>query len=133
MAEGQQQDVADDMDTIVYLTENSGHRTYLVTYSQLDHRIFPTRQAFGYACVASFGANNVEFFCVTKEAHATQGYHYHAAIKLNKVKRWKSVKDYMKDTYDVVVNFAEAPYEGMYSGAYRYATKTDTQAFIGNC
>ena len=49
------------------------------------------------------------------------------------MKRWKSAKDYLKETYDVVVHFAAPPYEGMYSGAYRYATKRDTLAFLGNC
>ena len=127
--------VNDGEDIPPALVANTGNRTYLVTYSQINHNIFPTRASFGFACVGAFGGNNVDYFAVGKEPHhQTGGYHYHVAIKLSKVMRWKSARDFLVETFNVDVNFAVAPYEGMYSGAFRYATKTDSRnAFYGNC
>jgi len=75
---------------------NNPHRTYLVTYSQLDRHKFPTRFSFGIAVVASFGGNNVDYFVVSKEDHEAGGYHYHCAVRLNKSMRWRSSKNYLK-------------------------------------
>ena len=105
---------------------NSPHRTYLVTYSQLDHRKFPTRWSFGAAVIQAFGANNVDYFVVGKEPHKEGGYHYHVALRLNKAMRWN-----LNENYGVNVNFSVS--SDMYVGAYRYVTKTDKQkAFIGS-
>lgn len=121
----------DNINNVNELHENSPHRTYLVTYSQLDPRKFPTRWSFGGAVVAAFGANNVDYFVAGKEAHQeSAGYHYHVAIRLNKTLRWKSAKTYLKDNHDIIVNFANSSH--LYAGAYRYATKTDKHPFIGS-
>jgi len=87
----------DNQNIVNDLHDNSPRRTYLVTYSQLDHRKFPTRWSFGGAVVAAFGANNVDYFAATKEAHDEEsgGYHYHVAIRLNKTMRWKAAKEYL--------------------------------------
>ena len=108
---------------------NTPHRTYLVTYSQLDHRKFPTRHSFGAAVVEAFGANCVDYFVVSKEHHKEGGYHYHCALRLNKAMRWKSSKNYLKENYGIIVNYSVS--REMYVG--RYTVKNDKhRAFIGS-
>ena len=109
------------------LATNSVHRTYLVTYSQINAARFPTRVSFGSAVVQAFGAQNVEYYAVGKEPHEqTNGYHYHVAIKLNKTMRWHAAREYLHETFGVNCNFATTGQ--MYAGAYRYTTKSDNLA-----
>ena len=112
------------------LASNGVHRTYLITYSQIDHRIFRRRVEFAAAVVQAFGAQNVEYYAVGKEPHKTGGYHYHMAIKLNKTMRWHSARDYLHTTFGINVNFSTTGQ--MYAGAYRYTTKNDHNAIKGN-
>ena len=117
--------------TVKELVTNCPLRSYLVTYSKLDYKKFPTRWSFGGAVVEAFGANNVDYFVASKEPHLITGeYHYHVAIRLCKTMRWKSAKDYLKNKYDVVVNFSTS--SDMYIGAYRYVTKMDKCPIIKN-
>lgn len=113
------------MDEIVYLTENDPQRVYLVTYSQLDRELFPTRQSFGSACIAAFGGNNTMYFACSEEEHEAGGSHYHVALRLKSSRRWFSARKWLKDNFDVDVNFAASPNGGMYAGAFRYAAKYD--------
>ena len=121
----------EDEDKPIELTDNHPLRTYLVTYSQLDPHIFPTRTSFGAAVVQAFGANHVDYFAASKEPHEelNGGYHYHVAIKLNCSMRWHAARDYLKEEFGVDVNFATSG--KMYAGAYRYTTKQDKLFFIG--
>jgi len=110
---------------------NNPHRTYLITYSQIDHHKFPTRHSFGSAVVASFGGNNVDYYVAAKEPHQDDGYHYHCAVRLNKAMRWRSSKTYLKEHFDITVNYSVS--SEMYVGAYRYTIKNDKEhAFVGN-
>ena len=70
------------------LTTNVSIRTLLVTYSQADLTIFPTRQSFGGACAQACGALKVDYFACGMEEHEDGGVHYHVAIKLNSTLRW---------------------------------------------
>ena len=112
------------------LTVNKPLRVYLVTYSQIDPKIFPTRVSFGAAVVQAFGANHVDYFVVSKEPHENGGYHYHVGIKLTTGMRWHTARDYLEDEFKVKVHFATTG--KMYSGAYRYTTKTDHSFFEGH-
>ena len=113
------------------LETNSVHRTYLVTYSQIDAKKFPLRLSFAYAVVEAFGAQNVDFYVVGKEPHEqTGGYHYHVAIRLNKTMRWHSARSYLQENFGVKCNFSTTGQ--MYAGAYRYTTKSDRLALKGN-
>ena len=86
-----------EIQEIAYLENNAQHRTYLVTYSQLDYRKFPARWSFGGAVVATFGANNVDYFVAAKKSHETSStrYHYHVALRLIKPMRWKTAKSHI--------------------------------------
>ena len=119
------------MENIKYLDDNRTNRVYLVTYSQVDEAKFPTTQSFGAACVAAFGANNVNYFCCGKERHEDRGVHYHVSMLLKSSARWFSAKKYLQENYGATVNFACSP-GGMYEGAYGYASKIDLKPFCGS-
>lgn len=115
------------------LGKNNPQRVYLVTYSQADLSLFPTRHSFGSAVTRAFGGNAVAYFCCSKEDHIqTSGSHYHCAIKLTKTMRWLKAKQYLTDTHGIVVNFKECPEGGMYSRAYKYVTKSDRSPYLGS-
>ena len=101
------------------MENNVPHRTFLVTYSQLDYRKFPTRLSFGGAVLAAFSANNVNYFVAAKENHETSstGYHHHVAVCIIKPMRWKTAKSYIFENYGATVNFAAS--SDMDVGAYR--------------
>ena len=117
-----------------YLLDNTPHRVYIVTYSQVNATIFPTRQSFGMACVRAFGGGHlVKYFCCAEEPHEHGGYHFHVSILLTESKRWLYVKKNIKDDYGVSVNFASSPEDDpFYEGAYRYCIKWDKNYFHGN-
>lgn len=47
-------DAEDDLEPII-LIQNSPRRTYLITYSQVDKRTFPSREAFAKVCAQACG------------------------------------------------------------------------------
>ena len=119
-----------DNNKLTYLTENKGSRSYLVTYSKLDHKIFPTRWSFGMAVAGAFGENVVDYFVVGKEEHEEPGsYHYHAAIQLNRPTRWKFAKIFLKENFKIIAHFGVSG--DMYAGAYRYATSQTSTPSLG--
>ena len=106
-------------------------RTYLITYSQINKDIFPSRESFGN-CVSEYfdsgsGKVQVEHWVVCKENHKDGGEHYHMAIKLSGPKRWLSVKNKIYNNHGVSVHFSES-HDNYYS-AYKYLLKTDNNVF----
>ena len=106
-------------------------RTYLVTYSQANRELFPSRESFGHAVAEAFdsgsGKVTVEYWACALENHKNGGEHFHAAVKLSGPKRWLGVKNALNTSYKVVVNFSES-HDNYYS-AYKYICKTDTEVF----
>ena len=120
-----------DNNKLTYLTENKGSQSYLVTYSKLHHKIFPTRWSLGMAVVGAFGGNAADYFVVGKEEHEEPGsYHYHAAIQLNRPMRWKFAETFLKENFKIIVHFGVSG--NTYAGAYQYTTKSDKHPFIGH-
>ena len=117
----------------VGMAENKPQRVYLITYSNVDERKFPTRQLFGQACATAFGGNKVLYFACSKEEHQSGQHHYHVAMRLNQSQRWLHAKKFLQEKHDVVANFAPSPNGGMYAGAYRYAAKSDSEIYHGHC
>ena len=114
------------------LSTRTMRRTYLVTYSQADLTLFPTREEFGNAVSTAFNAGSgkvgVQYWACSRENHSTNdSVHYHMAIKLTGPKRWGSAKRLMSETYGAVLHFSES-HDNYYS-AYRYITKSDDQVF----
>ena len=106
-----------------------GKRQYLITYSQADLEIFPTRESFGRSLAEAFNMGNgkvkVIMWACGKENHEDGGEHYHCALKLSGVKKWLSVKRYFEETHGVVLHFSDS--HDHYVSAYRYTCKEDTQ------
>ena len=100
-------------------------RVYLLTYSQANLQLFPTRESFGRAVVQSFGGNRVSWLAVCIEKHRNGGVHYHAAVRLSTAAGWTAAKKYLTEQYNVVVNFKESPDGGFYNRVFTYISKED--------
>ena len=122
----------DDFQVNTLVSANQIRRTYLITYSQADLRIFLTRQCFREEVNTYFnegtGKVKVEHWACCQEPHENSGVHYHMSLKLIGPKRWKQVKDRMMKNHGVVLNFSNA--HDNYHSAHQYLTKQDTQVFL---
>ena len=114
------------------LDPRSHRKTYLVTYSQANRILYPTRESFGQDIVGSFNSGEskvkVLYWACCLESHANGGDHYHLALKLSGSKRWKSVKDHMQNIKGIVVNFSDT-HQNYYT-AFKYITKSDPNIFL---
>lgn len=101
---------------------------YLVTYSQADLSIFPDRKSFADAvCEAVAKCEGpkckiVQWSCC-QESHKKAGKHYHMAIKLNRIKRWLPIRQYLKNKWNIYVHFSNRHVN--YYTAWLYTTKED--------
>ena len=106
-----------------------GKRQYLITYSQANHEIFPTRESFGEAVEQEFNAGNgvvkVDYWAVCKEPHQNGGFHYHCSVKLTGAKKWVGVKTRLSSKYGVQVHFSDK--HDFYLSSYRYVCKSDNE------
>ena len=68
----------------------------------------------------------MEFSNRNQRQHSIEGcYHYHMAIKLDRVKRWLSVRKLIESENGIRVNFSE--HHSNYYGAWQYVTKDDKE------
>ena len=58
-------------------------KVYLITYSQVDEELFPTRRSFVNGVLQSFNDSKVVQWCCLLEQLISAGFHYHMAIKLD--------------------------------------------------
>ena len=114
------------------LSARDVRRVYLITYSQANRDIVPTREAF--ACIVLDAFENavpksnctvIHWVC-SQESHVAGGVHYHMAVKLNARRRWLRVRNYIDQEYGVKVNFSDR-HENYYT-AWKYTTKEDSLA-----
>ena len=110
----------------------NGKRQYLVTYSQCDENIFPTRESFGNMLEREFNRGKsvvkVSHWACCKEEHSDGGHHYHCSVKLNGLKKWVKVKESIQSIYGISVNFSDK--HDYYLSAYRYVTKQDENVVL---
>ena len=109
-----------------HLLDHKVRSVYLITYSQADTSRF-TRESFAEAVVSLFNngkAKVVEWVCAM-ETHRNGGKHFHIALQLTKLKRWKAIKNEMMDLYGVVLHFSDIHTD--YYDAWHYVTKEDKQ------
>ena len=68
---------------------------YLITYSQADLQLFPTRESFTTAIENAFSSSQTDLlhWVCCLENPSQVGEHYHMAVKLNRNQRWLGVKD----------------------------------------
>ena len=102
-------------------------RTYLVTYSQADIRKFPTRKGFGKCIKKHFNSGSgkvkVQHWACAKEKHQNGGIHYHVALKLIDLRRWRSVKrNHIIEGRNSGQFFRQSRH---YYSAYKYICKDD--------
>ena len=84
-------------------------KTYLVTYSQANRNLFPTRESFGQSVADAFNKRSskvkVLYWACCWESHQNERDHYHYSIKLSGSKRWKAVKGALKKESGIQVHF----------------------------
>lgn len=122
-----------DSDEEVVTTVNARRvrSVYLITYSQADIALVPTRDAFVCAVLEAFqtvgnsAATLVHWVCSKEDHHVNDGVHYHMAIKLSQPRRWLSVREYLFRVRNVNVNFSDR--HDNYFTAWRYTTKEDRE------
>ena len=105
------------------LDARSVRKVYLITYSQVNKELFPTRRSFVDAVLQSFNDCNVVQWCCSLEQHISAGVHYHMAIKLDRNKRWFSSKRFLLERCGISVHFSEI--HTNYYSAWKYVTKED--------
>ena len=106
------------------LLDHKVRSVYLITYSQADTERFD-RKSFAEAVVSAFNegkAKVLKWVCAL-ENHSNGGKHFHVAVHLSKIKRWKSVKQTIMDKYGIVLHFSD--FHNDYSDAWHYVTKED--------
>ena len=107
------------------LGERQTRRVYLITYSQANLEQIPNCQAFANCVLEAFsqGSNksDPEHWSCCMEDHRDGGKHYHMAIKLSAPKRWKPVKNYLRQKHDIHLHFSEQAHG--YHAAYKYVCK----------
>ena len=108
-----------------------GRRQYLVTYSQANLELFPTRESFGRAVAEEFdegsGKVKVDYWACCKESHSDGGFHYHCSVKLTGSKKWIGVKNRISQKHKIQVNFSDK--HDFYLSSYRYVCKSDTSVY----
>ena len=106
-------------------------KTYLITYSQANLEKFPTRQSFANSVVEAFASESTKWrllhWVCSMEDHQEGGKHYHMALKFNMNKRCLYAKKSLVERHGISVHFSDN-HDNYYS-AYRYATKSDKEAF----
>ena len=83
---------------------------YLITYSQADIGKVESRTQFSDMVLDSVcrnGNGNVLRWVCSKEEHKDQWHHYPMALKLDRQKRWLSVKKYLHQKFGVKVHFLD--------------------------
>ena len=115
-------------DDLQQLTPQQVRSVYLLTYSQADLSIFPEKESFAAAVCEAVSkcegpkAKIVQWSCC-QERHKKRGKHYHMAIKLDKIKRWLPIRQYLKHKWNVHVHFSNRHVN--YYSAWLYTTKED--------
>lgn len=106
------------------LQDHKVRSVYLITYSQANTERFD-RKSFAEAVVSAFNqgkAKVLKWVCAL-ENHSNGGQHFHVAVHLSKIKRWKSVKQAIMDQFGIVLHFSD--FHNDYSDAWHYVTKED--------
>ena len=97
---------------------------YLITYSNADLNKVKSREEFAEIWVNAFGSDNVRQWACSCEKHkVSDTVHYHLALKLNRVKRWKMAKESVSKNEGIVCNFQE--FHTNYYDAFGYVKKED--------
>ena len=116
----------EDMEPMELVSYQHGSRTYLVTYSRANLQKFSTPKEFGQMVAENFNSGSsktrVSHWACCLEYHQDGGKHYHASLKLDRVKKWSQVKKNISSKHGIQLNFRDVPF---YIQAYRYVCKKE--------
>ena len=114
------------------LNVSAVRQVYLVTYSQVNLELFPTRRSFAEAVVGSLQSSNtrVMHWVCSRESHRNGGFHYHMALKVDCCRRWLRSKKFLKEQHSISVHVSHLHYN--YYSAWKYVTKQDKQFLENN-
>ena len=116
------------------LRDHQARTVYLVAYAQADLKKVGNQKAFADTVTGAFNQNKLfncmEYWRCAKERHREESCHYHLALKLTDVYRWKQVKESITKNHGIVVNFQD--FKTGYCDAYRYGTKKDLAYIISD-
>ena len=122
------QELLSTLHYIIISMSDQPKSTYLVTYSRADDTKIEGREHFARVVVDAFNHDGnrekVVHWSCCKEIHANGGHHYHLAIKLNGVYRWKQVKFRVMLKHKIVLHFSN--FATGYYDAYKYVRKEDS-------
>ena len=100
----------DDFQSTHLVNKILARRTYLVSFYQTDLAKFPARKGFGKRMKIHFnigsGRIRVQHQACSQEKYQDGVDHYHVALQLTWLKRWKSVNDLKISREDITVNFS---------------------------
>lgn len=97
---------------------------YLITYSRADLQKISTREEFADVWVKAFGEEIVkQWACCCEKHKENEEVHYHLALKLKRVKRWKMARDHVIKNTGIVCHFQE--FHTNYYDAFSYVKKED--------
>ena len=97
---------------------------YLITYSKADLDKIKTREEFAELWTNAFGEDIVkQWACCCEKHKENDKVHFHLALKLKRVRRWKLVKQKVIDEAGVVCNFQD--FHTNYYDAFSYVKKED--------
>ena len=105
---------------------NKARSVYLVTYSQADAIKVPSRAYFAEIVINEFNRNDKivdKWVCGAEIHNETRGFHCHLAIKLHSQRRWRQVRQNLKQNHKIDVDFQD--FHTCYFDAYSYVTKHD--------
>ena len=103
---------------------------YLITYSQANLELVPTRDEFARIVLDSFANSDpctrseVSHWVCSQEQHSSGGVHYHMAVKLASLRRWVKVRNYLQEQHGIKVNFSNKHCN--YYSAWNYTVKEDS-------
>ena len=81
------------------LNASAVRQVYLVTYSQANLELFPTRRLFAEAVAGSFYSSNTRVS--SRESHRNGGFHY----QLDRCRRWLCSKKFLKEQHSISEHF----------------------------
>lgn len=107
-------------------------RVYLITYSKANMEKVPSRELFADMLTRNIetSAVKVEYMSVCQESHKDGTQHFHAAVKLNGVKKWLPISRQVSECEGIQLNFQED--SAGYLKAYRYVCKSDPKIYHYN-
>ena len=112
------------------MAECSDQRSvYLITYSDADLEKIKTREEFAALWRKAFGEDIVkQWACCCEKHQEGDKVHFHLALKLKRVRRWKMVKQKVINETGIVCHFQE--FHTNYYDAFCYVKKEDVDYVI---